>query len=76
LRRTEPTFDSAGAIESKELAKARVHRKIGLGQRAKTCYAYAAFVALVTPLDSIEGAASSKLAASFALRLEAVENYK
>src|ERR1700720_2627401 len=38
-----------------------VPRKIGLGQHAKTCYAQAAFVALVTPLDSIEGAASSHL---------------
>jgi hypothetical protein len=37
------------------------------------CYGRDAFVALVTPLESIEGAASEKLAAFFALRLEAVE---
>jgi hypothetical protein len=43
-----------------------------LVKRGKTCYVRAAFVALVTPLESIEGAARI-LAASFALRLEAVE---
>jgi hypothetical protein len=32
-----------------------------LGSALKTCYVWAAFVALVTPLDSIEGAASSHL---------------
>src|ERR1700728_278159 len=41
--------------------EAAVPHKIGLGQHLKTCYAWAAFVALVTPLDSIEGAASSHL---------------
>jgi hypothetical protein len=49
--------------------------KISLGSSREACYVLAAFVALVTPLDSIEGAASS-LAASFALRLEAVEKHK
>jgi hypothetical protein len=50
--------------------------KIPLGSALESCYCWFAFVALVTPLDSIEGAASSKLAASFALRLEAVEKHK
>ena len=43
-----------------------------LVMKRQTCYVCAAFVALVTPLESIEGAARI-LAASFALRLEAVE---
>jgi hypothetical protein len=43
-----------------------------LVKKGQTCYVCAAFVALVTPLESIEGAARI-LAASFALRLEAVE---
>jgi hypothetical protein len=49
--------------------------QISLVIHPKPCYVQSAFVALVTPLDSIEGAASS-LAASFALRLEAVEKHK
>jgi hypothetical protein len=35
--------------------------KIPLGSVSETCYCGTAFVALVTPLDSIEGAASSHL---------------
>jgi hypothetical protein len=47
-------------------------RNNSLVKSGQMCYVCAAFVALVTPLESIEGAAGI-LAASFALRLEAVE---
>src|ERR1700719_152137 len=40
---------------------ARGRGKISLGEFIKACYVLSAFVALVTPLDSIEGAASSHL---------------
>jgi CspA family cold shock protein len=40
---------------------ARGRGKISLGEFIKPCYVLSAFVALVTPLDSIEGAASSHL---------------
>jgi hypothetical protein len=51
-------------------------QKTSLGGSAKLCYSFIAFVALVTPLDSFEGAASSHLPPLFAVRLEAVEKHK
>jgi hypothetical protein len=41
------------------LANQNIRGNIFLGLAAKTCYGEAAFVALVTPLDSFEGAASN-----------------
>jgi hypothetical protein len=49
---------------------------ISLALQGQLWYSQVAFVALVKPLDSIKGAASYKLAAFFALRLEAVARRK
>jgi hypothetical protein len=43
-----------------------------LGREVWGCYDFFAFVALVTPLDSKEGAASTRLRPLFVVRLEAV----
>jgi hypothetical protein len=43
-----------------------------LGAKVWECYYFFAFVALVTPLDSMEGAASTRLRPLFVVRLEAV----
>jgi hypothetical protein len=72
-RSTFHKFPHSAGLQA--LRTARGRGKISLGEFIKACYVLSAFVALVTPLDSIEGAASS-LAASFALRLEAVEKHK
>jgi hypothetical protein len=47
-----------------------------LGASAIPCYSAVAFVALVTPLDSIKGAASNTCCPFFVVRLEAVEKHQ
>jgi cold shock protein len=52
-------FPHSAGLQAVRTARGR--GKISLGEFIKACYVLSAFVALVTPLDSIEGAASSHL---------------